>query len=61
LTAAIASLPGALVGDVIGRNFGSATRGSIIGVIVFSLIGWGVGFFVGRSIVVKNEAAKRAG
>lgn len=59
LTAAIASMPGALVGDLIGRNFGLAARGSTIGVIVFSLIGFAVGFFVGRSIIVKNEAAKR--
>lgn len=59
LTAAIASMPGALIGDLIGRNFGLATRGSTIGVIVFSLFGLAAGYFVGRSIIVKNEAAKR--
>jgi hypothetical protein len=59
LTAAIASMPGALIGDVIGRSFGNGGRGTTTGVIVFSLMGLAIGFFAGRSVVKKMEAAKR--
>ncbi len=61
LTAAVASMPGALIGDIIGRSFGNGMRGTTIGVIVFSLMGLVVGFMAGQTIVTKMEAARRAG
>ena len=60
LTAAVSSMPGAMVGYVIGRAFNEGTRGCTIGVIVFSLLGLVAGFLIGPRVVRQMETAKRA-
>ena len=59
LSAAVASMPGAFIGDVIGRIFNNATRGCTIGVLVFALCGLVAGFRIGPQVVLRIEAAKR--
>ena len=59
LTAAILSMPGAFVGNVIGRAFDNGTRGCTIGVVVFALAGLVAGFRIGPAMVLRMEAAKR--
>jgi hypothetical protein len=60
LTAAIASMPGAMVGYFIGRSLENASRGCLIGVITFALAGFVAGLFIGPLAVRKMEAAKHA-
>ena len=59
LTAAIASMPGAFVGHVVGRAFDNASRGCTIGVLVFALAGLVAGFRIGPAIILRMEASKR--
>jgi hypothetical protein len=60
LTAALASMPGAFIGYVIGMAFDNATRGCTIGVVVFALLGLVAGFRIGPAIVLRMERTKRA-
>ena len=59
LTAAVLSMPGALIGHLIGRSLDQASRGCLIGVIVFSLMGLAAGFFIGPALVRRAEAFKQ--
>ena len=59
LLAAVSSMPGAFVGDLIGRSVGNPLRCCTIGVVVFSLLGFVAGCFLGPAMVRRIEAAKR--
>ena len=59
LLAAVSSMPGAFVGDLIGRSVGTPLRGCTIGVVVFSLLGFVAGCFLGPAMVRRIESAKR--
>jgi len=60
LTAALASMPGAFIGYLIGRVNDNASRGCTVGVVVFALAGLVAGFRIGPLMVLRMEAAKRS-
>lgn len=60
LTAAILSMPGAFAGYYLGRIVDRASTGCLVGVIVMSLVGLGVGYVIGPKICKRIEARRRS-
>jgi len=58
LVAAVLSMPGAFVGHLVGEWFNMGTRGTTVGVLIFSLIGLVVGYCLGTSVIRRSQAAR---
>jgi hypothetical protein len=58
LIAAVLSMPGAFVGHFVGEWFNAGTRGTTIGVLIFSVIGLILGYRLGTSMIRRSQAAR---
>lgn len=59
LGAALLSMPGAFAGFYMGGMVDRASAGSVVGTIVFSLMGIAVGMVVGRTVCRRMEEARQ--